>query len=84
VLAIFGERDTFVPVEKSALNWKRGLEKADNKDVTIKIFESGDHSLVEVKTGGLKELPRLRRFVPGGFEFQKEWLLKHVTLDAQP
>ncbi len=78
VLAVFGQRDTFVPVEKSALTWERSLKRAGNTDVTIKILPDADHSLIEVKSGGLKELPRLRRFVPNAFALQKDWLLKHV------
>jgi hypothetical protein len=65
-------------VKESIANWEEGLRKAGNKDVTIKVFREADHSLIEVKTGGLKELPRIRRFVPGCFEFQKDWLLKHA------
>jgi pimeloyl-ACP methyl ester carboxylesterase len=80
VLATFGERDTFVPVAKSVAIWEVELNKAGNKDVTIKVFPNGDHSLVETRTGGLKEIPHIRRFVPGYWDFQLDWLLKRVTL----
>jgi pimeloyl-ACP methyl ester carboxylesterase len=80
VLAVFGERDTYVPVAKSVANWETGLKKAGNADVTIKVFANADHSLLEVKTGGLKEMPRVKGFVPAGFQFQKDWLLRHVRI----
>lgn len=79
VLATFGGRDTFVPVAKSVANWEAGLKKAGNKDVTIKVFPAGDHSLVEAKTGGLKEIPHIRRFVPGYWELQRDWVLQRVS-----
>ncbi len=80
VLALFGDRDTFVPIEESVQNWKRGLAKAGNQDVTVKILPNADHSLIEVMGGGLKELPYLKRFVPAAFHIQKDWLLKHVDV----
>lgn len=79
MLATFGGRDTFVPVAISVATWEAGLKKANNRDVTIKVFPNGDHSLVEAKTGGLKEIPHIRRFVPGYWEFQRDWVLKRVA-----
>lgn len=78
VLAVFGAKDTFLPAEKSARIWQMALEKAGNKEVTIRVFPDGDHSLIESKTGGLKETARARRFVPGFFETLRDWTLKHV------
>ena len=80
VLAIFGDRDTFVPVPESILRWKQGLKTAGNNDVTIKVFSNADHSLLETTTGGLKETAYVKRFVPGAFAFQRDWLLNHVKL----
>jgi pimeloyl-ACP methyl ester carboxylesterase len=81
VLAVFGERDTYVPVPESISRWEQGLKKAGNTNVTIKVFAGADHSLLEAKTGGLKEISRVKRFVPGAFEFQKDWLLQQVKLN---
>jgi pimeloyl-ACP methyl ester carboxylesterase len=81
VLAVFGAKDTFVPVEKSARVWRTALEKAGNRDVTIRVFPDGDHSLIESKTGGLKEVARARRFVPGYFETVLDWTLKRARFE---
>lgn len=78
VLAIFGQLDTYLPVKKSVAAWQKGLRHAGNRDVTIKVFSRGEHSLIEAKTGGIKEVPRLKRFVPGYFQTQRDWLLKRV------
>ncbi len=80
VLAVWGGLDTFVPVEKSVGVWRKSLAQAGNENVTLKVFPDGDHSLLEAKTGGLKEIPRLKGFVPGYFEMQKDWLLRRVQV----
>ena len=80
VLAVWGGLDTFVPVEKSVAVWRNSLAQAGNKDVTLKVFPNGDHSLLDAKTGGLKEVARLKGFVTGYFEMQKDWLLQRVRV----
>jgi len=80
VLAIFGELDTYVPVAASVAIWEKALKKAANQDYTIQVFPKGDHSLIEVKTGGLKEAPYLKRFVPGYFDTLSNWLRKRLLV----
>lgn len=81
VLALYGARDTLVPAKPSADLWRAALKEAGNKDVTVKIFPQGDHGLRETRSGTLKDLPKSRGFVPGYFETQKEWALKHVVAE---
>ncbi len=73
VLAMLGAKDTFVPAEKSARIWQAALSREGNKDVTIKLYPDGDHSLIISKTGGLKESARARGFVPGYFDALRDW-----------
>jgi uncharacterized protein len=80
VLAVFGGRDTYLPAEKSVAVWKRCLKKAGNRDVTIKLFPEGDHSLIQAKTGGLRESSRLNRLVPGYFPLMRDWVLQRVRV----
>jgi dienelactone hydrolase len=80
VLAVWGGLDTFVDVEKSVAVWRKSLARAGNEDVTLKVYPDGDHSLMTAKTGGLKEVPLLKGFVPGYFEMQKDWLLRWVQV----
>lgn len=79
VLAIYGERDTFLPVERSVRVWRESLKEAGNRDVTFKIFPRGGHSLQEVETGGVKEMTRLTRFVDGYFQTMRDWLLERIA-----
>jgi pimeloyl-ACP methyl ester carboxylesterase len=80
VLAVWGGLDTFVPVEKSVAVWRKSLAQTGNDNVTLRVFPDGDHSLLEAKTGGLKEVPRLKGFVPGYFDMQKDWILRRVRV----
>jgi dienelactone hydrolase len=80
VLAVWGGLDTFVPVEKSVGVWRECLARAENEDVTLTVFPDGDHSLLDAKTGGLKEVARLKGFVPGYFDMQKDWVLRRVRV----
>ena len=72
VLAIFGELDPAVPAQKSADIWKTALAEAGNKDVVIKIFPHADHLINDTRTWTT---------LPGVFALQRDWLLKHVTVN---
>ena len=73
VLAIFGELDPLVPVQKSADVWKTALTEAGNHDVVIKIFPHADHGIADTRTWTT---------LPGFFTLQRDWLLKHVTVSS--
>jgi len=45
VLAIFGEKDTSIPVNKSIKLYKKYLKDAKNDDITIKIFPNANHGI---------------------------------------
>lgn len=76
VLAMWGDRDTVVPFEKSRELIEGYLEKAGNKDVTIKVFPNVDHGNNIVRTDGAEwDFPRANS------EYDRtmvEWLLKRV------
>ena len=46
VLAIFGELDTLTPIAETKANYQKGLERARNKSLTIKVFPNADHALL--------------------------------------
>jgi dipeptidyl aminopeptidase/acylaminoacyl peptidase len=72
VLAIYGELDSHVPPQKSADIWKAALTKAGNHDVVIKMVPNAEHGVADPRNG----LP-----LPVLFTLQRDWLLKHVTVD---
>lgn len=63
VLAIFGEDDTSVPVEKSVALYKQYLGEAGNKALTVKVFPSASHT---IRVG--------EKFAPGYFDLMQSWL----------
>ncbi len=90
VLAIYGANDTSLPPEKSLPIIKRGLEKAHNLDVTLKVFPNADHGLKVSKKGGRNEEEKRRaarelddggKFVPGYLEFMSDWLVKRFAVE---
>jgi len=77
VLAIFGEFDNSTPVTKSIANYRQGLGKAGNKDVTIEIFRNADHSLlVWPKPNDQLHWPVL---AAGYLDAMTNWIRKHVA-----
>ena len=83
VLAIYGQRDTLVPASQSAEIWRAALKGAGNRDVTVKIFPTGDHGLRDAPGGTLKDLPKSRGFVPDYFETQRAWVSKRIPTSAK-
>lgn len=63
VLAIFGENDTSVPVDKSVTLYKQYLGEASNRAVTIKVFPKANHNIRVGET-----------FAPGYFDLMVNWL----------
>ncbi len=75
VLAMWGDRDTVVPVEKSRSLIEGYLEKAGNKDLTVKLMPGVDHGNNIVRPGGEWDFPRTSA------EYNStmvEWLIKRV------
>jgi len=63
VLAIFGENDTLIPVEKSIAIYQQYLGEAGNQAFTYKVFANADHG---IRIGG--------RFADGYFDLMVNWL----------
>jgi len=63
ILAIFGEADTSVPVEKSVALYKKYLYEAGNEAITIKVFPNASHA---IKVDN--------EYAPGYFETINNWL----------
>ncbi len=58
VLAVWGSRDTVVPVEKSRTLIAELLNKAGNRDLTVKVFEGVDHGKGVSTVSGAWDFPR--------------------------
>ena len=67
VLAIYGECDVLVPVEKSIEVYKEALEKAGNSDYTIKVFPKASHAVMVDDN-----------YAEGYLEFMTSWLVDRL------
>jgi pimeloyl-ACP methyl ester carboxylesterase len=85
VLVIYGGKDTSSgPPEPLIAVIRRGLKKANNKDVTIRVFPNADHSLCSTKESGRDQAQRAGArqaqndpgFVSGYLDLMTEWLGK--------
>jgi dienelactone hydrolase len=66
VLAVFAKKDPSCPVESSVAVIRKGLDKAGNNDVTIKVIAKADHSFAVSDTGGRKEARERAKRRPSG------------------
>jgi uncharacterized protein len=80
VLGLFGALDTSTPARRAANNLEDGLRASGNQDVTIRIFEQGNHPLMEARTGGNAEIPSLTRMAPELFATIRTWVLSKITV----
>ncbi|HKS22979.1 MAG TPA: alpha/beta fold hydrolase [Thermoanaerobaculia bacterium] len=71
VLALFGGLDKSTPIE-SAANLERAMPA--NARLTVLFFPTADHAFLDATTGGNREIPTLKRFVPGMFDAMRRWL----------
>jgi pimeloyl-ACP methyl ester carboxylesterase len=85
VLAIHGEKDTSTSPELSLAVIRQGLEKAGNRDLTVKVFPKAGHGITVSETGGRKETEQRAKtrspedgpeFVPGYLETMSGWLVE--------
>jgi len=63
VLAIFGDADTSIPVEKSVALYRQYLKQAGNQSFTIKVFPKASHTIKVSED-----------FAPGYFSMMNSWL----------
>jgi pimeloyl-ACP methyl ester carboxylesterase len=89
VLVIYGDKDTLSgPPDELIAIIRRGLSKAGNEDVTVRIFPDADHGLCKTRTGGPKEEAGRGKggskskgpdFVPGYVDAMTGWLETRYT-----
>ncbi|MFZ0061973.1 MAG: alpha/beta hydrolase [Pyrinomonadaceae bacterium] len=80
IFAVWGGKDTFLPVPETVTVFKRAMAKSGNKDYVIKIYPNGSHSLLETDTGSPSTGGTEKNFSPGLWKMEADWLFKHVAL----
>jgi hypothetical protein len=76
VLGLFGEGDVSTPVRETVAAMRRGLARAGNRDVTIRVYPRADHALL-VWPGGGRNLV-LPRYPLGYPEVIALWILERT------
>lgn len=76
VLMLAGALDRYSDTARNMALFRRIFETNGNTDVTYKVFPNANHALLETSTGKPDEveLPELKRFAEGYFEFLGSWL----------
>lgn len=75
VLLIFGGADSNYPAQKSAEIIKKALHEGGNRDITVKIFEGANHSILVQQPDG-RWMP-----APDPDNTKYNWLIKKVNVD---
>jgi dienelactone hydrolase len=78
ILAVWGSKDTFVPVPQTVERFKRAMAKAGNRNYIIKIYPNGSHSMLETKTGSPSTGGKETNFSPGLYKMETDWLLNKL------
>ncbi|WP_339705494.1 alpha/beta fold hydrolase [uncultured Kriegella sp.] len=79
VLAINGDKDLQVPAEENLSAMAKALEKAGNKNVTLKTLSGLNHLFQESETGSPVEYAAIEQtFSPKALKEISDWILKQV------
>ena len=79
VLAMWGSKDTFLPVPRTVAAFKRAMAKAKNKDYVVKIYPNASHSLLETPTGSPSTGGKETNFSPGLWKMETDWVFKRFA-----
>jgi len=74
VLALYGGMDSNVLAQRNAAALASSLKKAGNRDYKIVIFPKANHDGLEAKQGQNENDAGFKRFVPGYFIAEIDWL----------
>ena len=78
ILALWGDKDTYVPVPESVANFKRAMIKAGNHAYTAKVLPGCTHSLLVEPTGSPSTGGTERYFAPGVWKMEADWVLQQT------
>jgi dienelactone hydrolase len=78
VYIMLGGLDRSVPTSRSLPLLRRALAEAGNRDATVRVFDQGNHGLLEARTGFDREVRTLGYYVPGFQEGLIRWIEAHT------
>lgn len=78
VLALYGVRDTVVPLVENRALLERGLRGGRCPDYTVAVFPGADHLMIDRDTGAGGAFPYATRFVTDYFATMRDWLHQRI------
>lgn len=75
LLAVYGERDMFVPVDRSINAIRHAASAGGNPAVDIYVFPGASHSLTNALTGGQGDVYLVNRYAPGFLPLLWQWII---------
>jgi dienelactone hydrolase len=78
VCIMLGGLDRSVPTAESAPLLRQALADAGISDATVRVFDGGNHGLLEAHTGYESELHALNRYVAGFQDGLIAWIVEHA------
>jgi pimeloyl-ACP methyl ester carboxylesterase len=84
VLFVLGALDTPKAVRENVANVQACLQKAGNRDVTIKVFPNAGHNLFVDEPGDTEKMTTARlHYTPGYLELLETWLAQHTGTSSK-
>jgi len=78
VYIMLGGLDRSVPTAESAVLLRRALADAGVRDATVRVFDRGNHGLLESRTGYGREVHALSHYVAGFQDGLVRWIQAHA------
>jgi dienelactone hydrolase len=78
ILAMWGGKDTFLPVPRTVVRFKGAMAKAGSKNYVIKIYRNGSHSLLQTETGSPSTGGKETNFMLGLWKMEVDWLTRQL------
>lgn len=76
ILAIWGDTDTYLPVDETVRVFRQAMKKAGNKSYVVKVYQNANHSLLVSADGSPSTGGTEIAFVPGLWKMKMDWLSK--------
>jgi pimeloyl-ACP methyl ester carboxylesterase len=79
VLAMWGGKDTYLPVPETVANFRRAMAEAGNRNHVVQVYPDANHSMLVSADGSPSTGGTETAFTEGYWTMQVAWLTRYVT-----